>query len=114
MEKTNSADGIVIFQASQTEHDFLTEGKWLKVRFDREIRIDRNNHLHSGEMHAHIYDRKGNEIYALTQHGKPSHGSKRYKLDDNQADALRKYGFNIRPDGIVEAHLVSRVKLLFD
>ena len=113
LERTRTVDGIVVFHPSQAEHDLLVEGKWLKVRYDREIRIDRNTHLHSGAMHAHIFDRKGNEVYALTQQGQPSHGGKRYKLRSDQATALRNRGFSIRSDGIVEAKLLPSCTLLF-
>jgi hypothetical protein len=104
------AGQIVITEGA--EASCLVEGKWLKANFENEIRVDRNTHMHTGEKHAHIYDRKGNELYALTQDGKPSHNSKPFKLDDQQADALRKSGFTIPESDIVEAILIDTVKML--
>lgn len=86
-KQPTSADQVIISDGAETL--FLVEGKWVKGDFDKEIRVDRNTHMRSGEKHAHIHDRKGNEMYALTQAGKPSHNSKPFKLSKNQADALR-------------------------
>src|ERR1700733_11993170 len=95
------ADQVIISEGTETR--ILVEGKWLKGDFDDEIRVDRNTHMRSGEKHAHIHDRKGNEMYALNQAGKPSHNSKPFKLSKNQANALRRQGFDIPKNRIVEA-----------
>ena len=68
--------------------------------------------MRSGDKHAHIHDRKGNELYALTQNGKPSHGSKPFRLDKKQADALRGEGFAIPKNRIVEAVLIGKVRMI--
>lgn len=91
----------------QTSDDFIVEGKWLKGDYDNEIRIDRATHLRSGEKHAHVHDRKGNEMYAIRYDGKPSHGSKPFKLTQRQGDVLRSQGFKIKKNNIVEAVLIE-------
>lgn len=109
------ADRVLIFQNDTSEVNILEEGKWLKASFQDEIRVDRNTHMRSGDKHAHIHDRKGNELYALTQDGKPSHGSTPFKLSKDQVKALQGQGFNIPDDGMVEALKISidiRVLLL--
>lgn len=104
------ADRIVVSRDGDLE--LLEEGKWLKASFDNEIRVDRNTHLRSGDKHAHIYDRKGNELYAVTQDGKPSHGSKPFKLSKDQADVLGKEDFPIPKNRIIEAVLVGQGQML--
>ncbi|QND70816.1 hypothetical protein [Tardiphaga robiniae] len=98
------ADEIFIVKNGTYQH--LEEGKWIAGDFPNEIRIDRNTHMRTGEKHAHIHDRKGNERYAVTFDAKPSHGTKSFRLSDGQADALRKEGFNIPKNRIVEASLI--------
>jgi hypothetical protein len=105
------ADRVIVVKGD-TCLQVLEEGKWIKASFDKEIRVDRATHLHSGEMHAHIHDRKGNELYALTQDGKPSHGSKPFKLSKDQASALATQGFSIPKNRVVEAVLISTGQLL--
>ena len=90
----------------------LQEGKWVKGSFDNEIRVDCSRYLHSGEKHAQIHDGKGNELYALTQDGKPSHGSKPFKLSKDQASALVAQGFSIPGNRVVEAVLIPSGQLL--
>ncbi len=99
-----AADDIIISDTSGYQH--LEEGKWIKGDFPDEIRIDRNTHMRSGEKHGHIYDRKGNQLYAITHNAKPSHGSKSFKLSKGQADAFRKEGFPIPKNRIIEAVLI--------
>ena len=90
----------------------LLEGrKWLRASFDNEIGIDRNTHMRSGEKHAHVVDRNGNELYALTHDCKPSHGSKPFRLSKAQAEALEGEGFLIPKNRIVEAILIGHGKL---
>jgi hypothetical protein len=99
-------DDVIISDASGYQH--LEEGKWIKGEFPNEIRVDRNTHLRSGEKHAHVHDRNGNELYAITHDAKPSHGSKSFKLSKGSADALRKEGFPIPKSRIVEAVLIYK------
>lgn len=98
-------DRVIIGQGN--EGKYLVEGKWVKVHFDNEIRIDRNTHMRTGEKHAHIHDRKGNELYVVKQDGKPSHNSKPFQLSDKQAETLRNDGFTIPKNNIVEAVLIG-------
>jgi hypothetical protein len=90
----------------------LQEGRWLKADFDREIRMDRNTHMRTGDIHFHFHDRKGNELYAMANEGKPSHGSKSFRLTKAQAEVVRAYGGTVPPDRMVEAILVGSAKLL--
>jgi hypothetical protein len=78
----------------------LREGKWVSGRFNRNIRMDQPTHG-VGQMHAHIYGRKGDEIGVVNFDGSASHGTK-CRLSDADADALRASGFNIRSGNIVE------------
>ena len=103
-----SVDVVVVSSDTSQDIQVLEEGKWVAGHFEREIRIDRNTHLRSNEKQAHFHDRKGNELYAVTQNGKPSHGSKPFKLSSTQADILRGQGFNIPKSRIVEAVLVAK------
>lgn len=84
--RAKPADVVVISQPEGVVYLEEGTGKWLDVNFEREIRIDRNTHMRTGEKHAHIHDRNGNEMYALTHDGKPSHGSQPFKLDKRQAE----------------------------
>jgi hypothetical protein len=108
--RAKRADVVVVSQPGGVR--YLEEGKWLNVNFEDEIRVDRNTHMRTGEKHAHIHDRKGNELYSLTHDGKPSHKSKPFKLDNKQANALRKIGFTIKPNNIVEAVLIGRNRMI--
>jgi hypothetical protein len=68
--------------------------------------------MRSGDKHAHIHDKAGNEMHALTQNGKPSHGSKPFKLDKKQAEALRREGFTIPRNRIVEAVFMAKTRMI--
>lgn len=78
----------------------LDEGKWVKGRFDRSIRVDQPTHG-VGQTHAHVYGRKGVEIGVVNFDGTASHGTK-CRLSDADADELRKRGFVIGAGNIVE------------
>ncbi len=78
----------------------LDEGKWIKGRFDSNIRIDQPTHG-AGQTHAHVYGRKGAEIGVVNFDGSSSHGTK-CRLNDADADALRDRGFAIKAGNIVE------------
>ena len=106
------ADRIVVSRDGSLDLEVLEEGKWLKGSFDSEIRVDRNTHLRSGDKHAHIYDRNGKELYAVTQDGKPSHGSTPFKLSKDQTNVLANQGFKIPKSRIIEAVLVGRGQML--
>lgn len=89
------------------DHQRLDEGKWISGRFPDNIRIDRATHMQLGDQHAHIYGRKGGDpIIVVTDKGKGSHGTKG-RLHPEDAEALRRRGFDIPPDNIVEWILVS-------
>jgi hypothetical protein len=110
--RAQPADVVVISQSGNSVYLEESTGKWLNVNFEREIRVDRNTHMRTGEKHAHIHDRQGNEMYALTHDSKPSHGSQPFKLDRKQADALRNQGFTIKPNRVVEAVLIGRNRMI--
>ncbi len=80
----------------------LQEGKLIDGRFQQNIRIDLATHLQgAGQSHAHVRGRKGNELVVVNFDGTASHGTSG-RLHDRDADALRKRGFTIPDDNIVE------------
>ncbi|BAQ48066.1 hypothetical protein [Methylobacterium aquaticum] len=92
----------------------LDEGKWIPGRFDNNIRIDQPTHLLGGDPHAHVFGRKGNELIVVNLDGSASHDMKG-RLHPDDAEALRRQGFNIGVNRIVEwwlAHTQGRVVLL--
>ncbi len=92
-------DGVLI-SSDQSSFERLDEGKWVKGRFDRNIRIDQPTHG-AGQTHAHVYGRKGNEIGVVNFDGSASHGTK-CRLSDDDAAALCAKGFTIKAGNIVE------------
>lgn len=105
-------DADEVFISDGQEVSVLVEGKWVKGDFDNEIRIDRNTHMRTGEKHAHIYDRKGNKLYALTHDCKPSHNSNPFRLTKTQANCLGKEGFPVPKNRIVEATLIGSGQMI--
>ncbi|MBA4227128.1 MAG: hypothetical protein C0456_10905 [Hyphomonas sp.] len=88
----------------------LEEGKWIKGRFEKNIRIDQPTHG-VGQTHAHVYGRKGDEHVVVNVDGSASHKSKG-RLHDKDADALREIGFNIPNDNIVECEQIEALPSL--
>jgi hypothetical protein len=80
--------------------EMLKEGKWVRGRFESNIRIDPPTHG-AGQTHAHVLGRKGSEVGVVNMDGSGSHGTK-CRLSDEDADALRARGFNIAASNIVE------------
>ncbi len=103
--------------SSEGTYERLDEGKWISGQFPDNIRIDQSTHTHGvGKLHGHVHDRKGNEIVAVNFDGTASHSSKG-RLSHADADALRKRGFNIRQDRIVEWWTLPKtdsMQLLFE
>ncbi len=80
----------------------LDEGKTIPGRFPDNIRLDQSTHTHGvGQLHAHVLDRKGNQIVAVNFDGTGSHSTKG-RLHKDDAAALMAQGFKIRADRIVE------------
>jgi hypothetical protein len=84
----------------------LVESLWIDGRYKGNIRIDRDTHFaDAGERncHAHVYGRRDRDkaIVAVRKNGTSSRALKGI-LHSDDADALRKRGFNIRPDNLVE------------
>lgn len=105
-------DEILVFETDQ-DCLLLQEGKWVRGRFGKNIRIDRPTHG-AGQTHAHIYGRKGEDIGIVNFDGTGSHGSS-CKLHSADADALRTYGFDIPKSGIVEWVLLdTKTQKLFE
>lgn len=103
-------DGVLI-SSDQLLFERLDEGKWVKGRFDSNIRIDQPAHG-KGQIHAHVYGRKGNEIGVVNFDGSASHGTK-CRLSDDDAAALCARGFTIKAGNIVEwVLLVHQPQLL--
>jgi hypothetical protein len=102
----------ILISADNAGFERLDEGKWVKGRFDKNIRIDQPTHG-VGQTHAHVYGRKGDEIGVLNFDGSSSHGTQ-CRLSDADADALRKRGFTIKVGNIVEwIALPTQPQLLF-
>jgi len=80
----------------------LVEGKWVQRGIKGKIRIDQPSHG-VGQAHAHLFALKGNEYGVVNFDGTGSHGTpKNSRIQDDHADALRKAGFKIPPDNLVE------------
>jgi hypothetical protein len=91
----------------------LDEGKWIKGRFDKGIRIDQPTHG-AGQTHAHVFGRKGTEIGVVNLDGSSSHGTK-CRLSDEDAAALQARGFQIKAGNIVEwLVLINQPQLLLE
>ncbi len=85
----------------------LDEGKWIDGRFPQNIRLDQPTHMQgAGQMHGHVYGRKGQELVIVNLDGTGSHGSKG-KLHPDDAASLKARGFTIRDDFVVECWLVA-------
>ena len=83
----------------------LDEGKWIRGRFDSNIRIDYPTHG-VGQTHAHVHARNGNEYGVINFDGTASHGTK-CQLHKDDANALRNKGAKISSDNIVEWIVIS-------
>ena len=94
-------DAVIV--APHAEASLLLEGKMIDGRFKNGIRIDRPTHLGdgSGEVHAHVFGRHGDEVVAVNLDGSGSHGT-RGRLSKEDAAALTAKGFQIRSDRVVE------------
>src|SRR6516165_8234613 len=105
-------DLVIAVGPDLEDPQILEEGKWISVEFEDDIRLDRNTHLQSDELHAHFHDRKGNEIYSMKADGTRSHNSKSFKLTKDQASALAAQGFTIPKNRIVEGVLIGSGRIL--
>lgn len=95
------------------EYQRLNEDrKWVNGRFQRNLGIDQPT-SGAGQVHAHVLGRKGKELVIVNFDGTASHGTKG-KLNNKDATALRKLGFAIRDDNLVEWWVIGTTKeLLF-
>lgn len=93
-------DEVVVFDPSSDAAHRIEEGKWIKTGTSDSMRIDHATHG-AGQTHAHIYGRKGKELGVVNLDGTGSHGTQ-MRLSKDQAEVLRKQGFKIRDDRIVE------------
>lgn len=97
-----SLDAIFLVHEDLQQFELLEEGKLVSGRFPRNIRLDQPTHLQGdGQLHAHVFARKGKELGVVNLDGSGSHGSK-FKLHDKDADTLRGFGFVIPADNLVE------------
>lgn len=78
----------------------LREGKTYNGSFDKSLRVDNPTHG-TGQRHAHVFGRRGNEIVVVNVDGSASHGTKG-RIPEKDADKLRTLGFMIPPDRIIE------------
>lgn len=110
-DKDDELDDVFIVQKSDRETDcLLLEGIWLNAAWDQSIRIDQPTHG-SGQTHAHIFGRKGNEIGVVNLDGTPSHGSK-FRIPNKLVPTLQNRAFTIPADRFVEFVVVGNSKLL--
>lgn len=80
----------------------LEEGKWVKGRFDRSIRIDQPTHLQGdGQKHAHLFARNGQQYGIVNLDGTASHGAT-CRVHPDDAEALLKRDFRLPQNNIVE------------
>src|SRR3569833_1230540 len=86
-------DEVFVVRTDGGTVEVLREGKWLKGRFDRNLRIDHPTHG-AGQTHAHVLGRKGQQIGVVNLDGTGSHGTK-MRLHPKDAEALRTQGFTI-------------------
>lgn len=102
-------DEVLVVQPDLVHFGLLREGKVIPGRFPSSIRIDQPTHLHGdGDPHAHVFGRKGDQLGVVNFDGSGSHGSK-FKLHDEDADALRARNFKIRADNLVEWSAIKGV-----
>ena len=90
----------------------LQEGKWISGRYPDNIRVDRNTHFASTDasgVHAHVYGRRDrdNALVVVRADGSKSH-NRAGLLHKTDAEALRRVGFDIAPDNLVEVFLLPR------
>ena len=92
----------------------LDEGKWVDGRFPGSIRLDQATHMQgAGQLHAHVYGKKGNQLVVVNFDGSGSHGSKG-TLHKDDAATLSNLGFKIRADRIIEWWIVPEAEALYE
>jgi len=90
-----------IFWGDDSDELFqIIEGKLASGRFPNNIRFD-SNAYGAGQPHAHIHGRRGDVLGVVNLDGSGSHGTK-MRLHSKDADTLRKNGYSVRPENIVE------------
>lgn len=103
-------DQVFLVDSNLLDYRRLDEGKLVSGRFPRNIRVDEPTHLAGdGQTHAHVFGRRGNELGVVNFDGTGSHGSK-FKVPDKDADTLRKLGFDIPSDNLVEWRFCAHVE----
>jgi len=114
-EQTPITDIVLVESDGQTVH-VLREGKWIDGRFKKNIRVDQPTHFQGlkGQEHAHVYGRRGNEQVIVNMDGTASHG-KGGPLTPEDAEPLRKRGYQIRDDNMVECVTIDPLpEILFE
>ena len=103
-------DAVILVHSDATVE--LREGrKWVSGRFEQNIGIDQPSHG-TGQPHAHVYGRKGDEIVVVNLDGTASHGT-RGRLHKDDAEALIDRGYPVSAGQIIEwIVLESQPKLL--
>ncbi len=92
-----------VIWSGESDAQLLVEGKWVTRGIKKgSVRIDQPTHG-VGQTHAHLYARNGNEYGVVNFDGTGSHGTKKNsRIQDDHADVIRKAGFSIGPDNLVE------------
>ena len=100
---------ILLVSTDLQRVELLKEGKWVKGRFEDSIRIDQPTHFQGlqGMAHAAVFRRRGNQQVVVNMDGTASHGTKG-RLHKADADELRRRGFTIRDDNMVEWAVISQ------
>lgn len=96
--------------------ELLVEGKWVQRGIKKgSVRIDQPTHG-AGQVHAHLYARNGHQYGVVNLDGTGSHGTKsNSRIQDDHADVLRRAGFSIPPNNLVEwSPLPNDVQLLLE
>lgn len=78
-------------------------------------RLDKANNAIGQQRHIHVFADKAHnhQLYAINIDGTPHDGSK-YQLNQKHQDALRKIGFPVPKDGLLEWLDWSNCKILMD
>lgn len=79
------------------------------------FRLDNGNNAIGQQRHIHVYSDKNhnNQLYAINIDGTPHDGSK-IRLNKRHQEALKKVGFPVPKDGILEWYDLGKCKLLLD
>lgn len=78
-------------------------------------RLDKANNAKGQQCHVHVFSDKNhnNQLYAINIDGTPHDGSK-YQLNKKHQEALKKIGFIVPKDGLLEWKDWGKCQLILD